>query len=70
LFTVKVRIVSIQRFTMTQRLVESNAATKTEVNWPDVIIAHNQLKTVLEGVTAGYAHLYAYGEVRIPLRPH
>ena len=49
-------------YTMTQRLVESNSAAKTGINWTDGIIAYTQLKTVLEEVTAGYAHLYAYGE--------
>ena len=46
---------------MTQRLVEINAVTNTGINWPDGIIAYNQLKTVLEDVTAGYAHLYDCG---------
>jgi hypothetical protein len=49
-------------YAMTQKIVESNASTKTGHHWKDGYLPYPQPNTVLEEITAGYAHLYAYGE--------
>lgn len=49
-------------YTLTQRVVDASASNKTGMHWDDGYLPYSQLKTVLEEITAGYAHLYAYGD--------
>ena len=49
-------------YSTNNKVNELNNLNKNGINWNDGYIPYSSLKSILEEATAGYTHLYAYGQ--------
>ena len=49
-------------YSANHKVNEINKLCKNGINWNDGYIPYNSLKLILEEATAGFTHLYAYGQ--------